>query len=228
MQRKEIINILIEEINDIDPNIIRTNHSFENFTENDQSVLAHFNNQKSFKGSIIVGCDGINSTVKKIMLPESKNKFSGIIAWRGLVDMKKLSSNIQDLSSTVWMGQNSHFVHYPIKKGKFLNFIGTLKKEKWESSSWHQAGSKEELISDYKDWHTTVKEIINNNYKVVNDLLSKRLINSRSVVDGKPLLIHAVINDRPDMVNLLIRFGAQPYADYCCLLYTSPSPRDRG
>ena len=56
MQRKEIINILIEEINDIDPNIIRTNHSFENFTENDQSVLAHFNNQKSFEGSIIVGC----------------------------------------------------------------------------------------------------------------------------------------------------------------------------
>ena len=166
VQRKEIINILIEEINDINPNIIRTNHSFENFTENDQSVLAHFNNQKSFEGSIIVGCDGINSTVKKIMMPESKSKFSGIIAWRGLLDMKKLSSKIQDLSSTVWMGQNSHFVHYPIKKGKFLNFIGTLKKEKWESSSWHQTGSKEELISDYKDWHTTVKEIINSTDKI--------------------------------------------------------------
>jgi ankyrin repeat protein len=63
-------------------------------------------------------------------------------------------------------------------------------------------------INDYNQ--IILKEIINNNYKVVNDLLSKRLINSRSVVDGKPLLIHAVINDRPDMVNLLIRFGAQP------------------
>ena len=166
MQRKEIINILIEEINDIDPNIIRTNHSFENFTENDQAILAHFNNQKSFEGSIIVGCDGINSTVKKIMLPEAENKFSGIIAWRGLVEMEKLSKKIQDLSSTVWMGQNSHFVHYPIKKSKFLNFIGTLKKDKWESSSWHQTGDKEELISDYKDWHTTVKEIINNTDKI--------------------------------------------------------------
>lgn len=68
-------------------------------------------------------------------------------------------------------------------------------------------------VNDYNQ--IIIKEIINNNYKVVNDLLSKRLINSRSVVDGKPLLIHAVINDRPDMVNLLIRFGAQPYADYC-------------
>ncbi len=60
-----------------------------------------------------------------------------------------------------------------------------------------------------------VEGIIKNDYKVVSDLLSKRLVNSRSVVDGKPLLIHAVINDKPDMVNLLIRYGAQPYADFC-------------
>ena len=69
------------------------------------------------------------------------------------------------------------------------------------------------LANDYNN--IIVKGIIKNDYKVVSDLLSKRLINSRSVVDGKPLLIHAVINDKPDMVNLLIRYGAQPYADFC-------------
>jgi len=68
-------------------------------------------------------------------------------------------------------------------------------------------------LNDYND--IIIKEITNNNYQAVNDLLSKRLISSRSVVDGKPLLIHAVINDKADMVNLLIRYGAQPYADYC-------------
>ena len=69
------------------------------------------------------------------------------------------------------------------------------------------------LANDYNN--IIVEGIIKNDYKVVSDLLSKRLINSRSVVDGKPLLIHAVINDKPDMVNLLIRYGAQPYADLC-------------
>ena len=34
-------------------------------------------------------------------------------------------------------------------------------------------------VNDYNQ--LIIKEIINNNYKVVNDLLSKRLINSRSV-----------------------------------------------
>ena len=69
------------------------------------------------------------------------------------------------------------------------------------------------LANDYNN--IIVEGIIKNDYKVVSDLLSKRLINSRSVVDGKPLLIHAVINDKPDMVNLFIRYGAQPYADFC-------------
>ena len=162
MQRKDIINILMEEINNISPNIIRTNHSFESYTENKQSVLAHFNNQRSFEGSIVVGCDGINSAVRKIILPNSENKFSGIIAWRGLVDMDKLSKKTQNLSSTVWMGKNSHFVHYPIKKSKFINFIGTLRKDKWENNSWHQTGDKEELKKDFIDWNGTVKEIIDN------------------------------------------------------------------
>ena len=162
MQRKEIINILKEEINNIDSTIIHTNHSFKNYTEDDNSVLVHFNNQKSFEGSIIVGCDGINSTVRKIMLPNSDSRFSGIIAWRGLVDMDKLSNKTQSLSSTVWMGKNSHFVHYPIEKNKFLNFIGTLKKDKWENNSWHETGDRQELKSDFKGWNATVNEIIDN------------------------------------------------------------------
>ena len=54
-----------------------------------------------------------------------------------------------------------------------------------------------------------------NRLKSLFILLSKRLISSRAIVDGKPLIIHAVINHQPDMVNLLLRYGAQPYADYC-------------
>ncbi|MDA9643095.1 FAD-dependent monooxygenase, partial [bacterium] len=103
-----------------------------------------------------------NSTVRKIMLPNSDSRFSGIIAWRGLVDMDKLSNKTQSLSSTVWMGKNSHFVHYPIEKNKFLNFIGTLKKDKWENNSWHETGDRQELKSDFKGWNATVNEIIDN------------------------------------------------------------------
>lgn len=162
MQRKDIINILKAEIISIKPGVIFTDHTFESYSEKESSILAYFNNLKTIEGSMIVGCDGINSSVRKIMLPNSEVRFSGIVAWRGLVDLQKLSKSTRELSTTVWMGRNSHFVHYPIKKNKFLNFIGTIKKEKWEDNSWHQVGTKEELQNDFKGWNKTVIEIISN------------------------------------------------------------------
>ena len=162
MQRNDLIDTLKSAINKINPNIIFTDYLFENFSEKNGSILVHFNNQKSVEGSLMVGCDGINSSVRKIMLPTSENKFSGIIAWRGLVDMKKLSSQTQKLSTTIWMGKNSHFVHYPIKKHKVLNFIGTLRNRNWLDESWHKVGSKKELQNDFKGWNKTVEEIVKN------------------------------------------------------------------
>jgi hypothetical protein len=60
-----------------------------------------------------------------------------------------------------------------------------------------------------------IESIKSNDYNSVKELLSNRFISASLIVDGKPLLVHAVINDKPDMVNLLIRYGAQPYTDYC-------------
>jgi len=60
-----------------------------------------------------------------------------------------------------------------------------------------------------------LKSIKSNNFDNVQKLLFERKISSRKIVDGKPLLVHAVINDNPNIVNLLIRFGAQPFIDVC-------------
>lgn len=38
--------------------------------------------------------------------------------------------------------------------------------------------------------------------------LSKKQLEPNQFLDGKPLLFHAVINDQPEMVRLLIRYGA--------------------
>ena len=43
------------------------------------------------------------------------------------------------------MGNEKHFVHYPIGKNNLLNFIGTVRKDAWLDQSWHQFGNKEDL-----------------------------------------------------------------------------------
>ncbi|MDC0210613.1 hypothetical protein OAJ91_02665 [Flavobacteriaceae bacterium] len=60
-----------------------------------------------------------------------------------------------------------------------------------------------------------LKSIKSNNLDEVKKLLSSRKLSARSVIDGKPLLVHAVLNDNANVVNLLIRYGAQPFTDIC-------------
>ena len=159
-QRNYLINILFDEINKINSEIIFFDYELKGYEEKNNFVTVTFNNDKKVDGSLIIGCDGINSKVRKTLNPNASSEFSNIIAWRGIVNMNDLPKSITELSPTIWMGNEKHFVHYPVKKGNLLNFIGTVRKDEWHDESWHQFGSKEELKSDFGNANIIIKEII--------------------------------------------------------------------
>ena len=47
------------------------------------------------------------------------------------------------------------------------------------------------------------------NYVYFETAIAKRQLDPNQYIDGKPLLIHAVINDQPEMVRLLLSYGAR-------------------
>ena len=61
-QRKDVINILFDEINKINSEIIFFGYELKEFEEKKDYVSIKFNNDK-IEGSLIIGCDGINSKV---------------------------------------------------------------------------------------------------------------------------------------------------------------------
>jgi len=161
-QRKDVINILFDEINKINPEIIFFGYELKEFEEKKDHVNIKFNNNDKIEGSLIIGCDGINSKVGKVLNPAAISKFSNIIAWRGVIKMEDLSAKVKSLPPTIWMGNEKHFVHYPIGKNNLLNFIGTVRKDEWFGQSWHQFGNKEDLKKDFGKVSSIVEEIIEN------------------------------------------------------------------
>ena len=115
-QRRDVINILFDEINKINSEIIFFGYELKKFEEKKDYVSIKFNNNDNIDGSLIIGCDGINSKVGKVLNPTATSKFSNIIAWRGVIKMEDLSEKVKSLPPTIWMGNEKHFVHYPIKK----------------------------------------------------------------------------------------------------------------
>ena len=54
-----------------------------------------------------------------------------------------------------------------------------------------------------------ISAIASDDYLFIENALSQKSIHPNQFFDGKTMLIHAVILDKPEMVNLLVRRGAQ-------------------
>ena len=66
------------------------------------------------------------------------------------------------------------------------------------------------------DIETELLNAINDgNYNRVSTILTVNQIAAWEKIDGKPLLIHAVIADQPNIVYLLCLRGAQIYTNFC-------------
>jgi len=55
------------------------------FTQNADSVMANFSNGESLQADLLVGADGIRSTVRQQALPSAMPLYAGYSAWRALI-----------------------------------------------------------------------------------------------------------------------------------------------
>jgi salicylate hydroxylase len=112
------------------------------------------------KGDVLVGADGVHSQVRQGLFGADRPAFSGIIAWRGIVPMEKLPGHMARMVGSNWVGPGGHVVHYPLRAGKVMNFVGALERSDWQVESWSARGTTAELAADFEGWHEDVHTLI--------------------------------------------------------------------
>jgi salicylate hydroxylase len=95
--------------------------------QGDHAVL-YFQDGTSARHSAVVGCDGIKSRARQIVLgeddPVSYPQYSHSYAYRGLIPMDeaiKVLGEEQACNSQMYMGYDGHLLTFPIEKGKTMN-----------------------------------------------------------------------------------------------------------
>jgi 2-polyprenyl-6-methoxyphenol hydroxylase-like FAD-dependent oxidoreductase len=61
------------------------------FEQDDSGATARFANGEQVRAHLLIAADGIRSTVRTALLPESRPSYAGYVAWRGLVEESVLS-----------------------------------------------------------------------------------------------------------------------------------------
>jgi 2-polyprenyl-6-methoxyphenol hydroxylase-like FAD-dependent oxidoreductase len=57
----------------------------KSFTQDGEEVLAHFNSGGTLRADVLIGADGLRSTVRQQCLPNVMPLYAGYVAWRGLL-----------------------------------------------------------------------------------------------------------------------------------------------
>ncbi|WP_455480257.1 FAD-binding protein [Bartonella sp. B12(2025)] len=124
----------------------------------DESTTAQ---QQSYTTPLLIGCDGVWSTLRQLPPFHEKADFSGFIAWRATTAFENLPKGFCSLlqntkTITAWMGPKNHLVVYPIQSSaKVFNFVAITHEKNSKEGQIH----KENLKSLFKDWNLQILQI---------------------------------------------------------------------
>ncbi|NPT53189.1 FAD-dependent monooxygenase [Paraburkholderia elongata] len=105
------------------------------------------------EADVIVGADGIHSTVRRNIFGDEKPRFTGNICWRGMVPVDALPKGHVELASSNWLGPKGHVVHYYVKGGAMVNFVAVYETDEWTQESWSTPSTVDELLKTYAGWN---------------------------------------------------------------------------
>ena len=117
----------------------------------DSSSEVIFADGSSRSFDIVIGADGIHSVVRPCVGGIDKPRFSGSAAYRALVPR----SAVEDLPIDVTnrMGPDRHVVSYFIGRNRsHLNLVCISPEDSWETESWTEQGTMEDLLSRFEGW----------------------------------------------------------------------------
>lgn len=95
---------------------------------------------------LLVGADGLWSHVRQHLLPRTKPRSTGHLAFRAMVRQADLPAALRSQVVTAWLGPKFHAVQYPVRRGEWLNVVAIVQGHAaGDPQSWDHSANAAEL-----------------------------------------------------------------------------------
>ncbi len=160
--RPDLLEVLADAVRREKPDAIHLGRKCVGFRQDSAAVELQLEDGESVGGDALIGADGVHSRIRQGLFGADQPQFTGVIAWRGIVPMQALPAHMARRIGTNWIGPGGHVVHYPLRSGRLMNFVGALERSDWQVESWSARGTNAELARDFEGWHEDVHALIRN------------------------------------------------------------------
>jgi salicylate hydroxylase len=154
--RADVLSMLMDPV---PQDRLHLGHRLAGFADRGDRVDMQFDNGARAQADIMVGADGIHSTVRGSLFGPEKPRFTGCVAYRGMVTASKIA-HLDVAECQIWMGPGKHFVHYPVRAGQLVNFVCLIDRDGWTKESWTEPGDVSDALAAYEGWHPQVRAVI--------------------------------------------------------------------
>ncbi|RAS22611.1 FAD binding domain-containing protein [Paraburkholderia bryophila] len=131
---------------------LHAGETFTDFRMNGEQIVAQFDGGRSEQADLLIGADGIRSTLRRRLLPEIVPAYAGYVAWRGLVEEPNLplqAANTLRDRFTFQQGEEHSALAYLIPGERDSTAVG---ERRW-NWVWYRKYSREQLDRLLVDRH---------------------------------------------------------------------------
>ena len=169
--RADLLDVLLGGLGDQG---FRLNSHLDRFEQDAHGVTITLADGSAVTGDVLIGADGIHSTVRAQLFGRELPRYTGNVAWRGLVPAERVAHLDLGRVTGVWMGPNRSIVQYYVSAGRTFNWIGISRSEQPARESWLAEGRIEDALAEYTGWHDTIRTIIAATPRVLRQALYDR------------------------------------------------------
>lgn len=156
MHRADLIGFLATSLPD---GVVNLGHKATGFEQDESGARVTFEDGTCVESDIVIAADGIHSSLRPQVWHDSKPVFSGTSVYRGLVPRDLLEGWPAD-EWYMWLGPGKHFLTFPVRSGKLVNFVGFVPAEDLFKESWTAPGDPNQLRADFAGWDPRVEALL--------------------------------------------------------------------
>jgi salicylate hydroxylase len=154
IHRADLLGLLVAEL---PPGTVRTGHQCTGLHQDADGAVASFANGTTATADVVIGADGIHSTAQGSVVTPAEPVFSGVVAYRGLVP---LVGGYPADTMRMWVGESKHFLVFPVRSGRLLNYVGFVQSDTSVRESWSAPGDPAALAGHFAGWDPVIAEVI--------------------------------------------------------------------
>jgi len=158
--RADLHAVLADAVKAAQPDAIRLNAKLAGVDQSGVGAAAILETGDRIEGAALIGADGIHSVTRQALWGDDDPQFTGIVAWRGVVPTAALPAALLEPHSAIWIGPGGHCVHYQLRNGELMNFVGAIERDNWRFESWNTPGTVEECLADFDGWNETLRDLM--------------------------------------------------------------------